>query len=124
MPINNLSQFRWKSDFHKVCWEKIKELKPELPRWTWDELVKYGWGIRINPTNNRADIDLIHTDGTFISFRLSINGQIMPHVEAMVFRLFGIHSTTCTREESNLIYPQLQNFPGFVATRANTWISV
>lgn len=83
MAINTLTRFRWRSNFHKLCWEKIKELKPDLPRWTWDELVKYGWRIRINPTNFRADIDLIHTDGTFVSFRLSINGQIMPHVEAM-----------------------------------------
>lgn len=108
MALRDLRQYRWKTDFHKAIWEKIKQMEPSYPRWTFEQLTEYGWKIRLNPTNRRGVIDLVHSDGTATSFKMGIDGQAMPHMMAIISNLYGVPFRSFTKENAEELKSYLQ----------------
>lgn len=85
--FRDFTKYRWKTDFHVVMWEVLKESYPTLPKWTYSQLRENGWWLAVG---RRGYVNLRHTDGTNQEFLMNISGQDMPHMSAMWGRLLGI----------------------------------
>lgn len=85
--FRDFTKFRWRSDFHLVLWEILKQSYPDLPKWTYTQLRENGWWLA---AGKRGYINLMHTDGTIQEFLMNIQGQDHPHMSAMWGNLLGI----------------------------------
>lgn len=125
MSMRDLTRYRWKADFHKAIWERIKQAEPNFPNWTYDELRANGYHIRHNPTTPRTYVDLVHTDGTFTSYKMMIDDQIMPHITAIILRIYGCNHRRFTRSDANQVKTYVNRVaPEFTVTLTNTYFNI
>lgn len=123
--MRDLSRYRWKSDFHKAIWEKIKLAEPKFPNWTYEELQAHGYHIRHNPTTPRTYVDLVHTDGTFTSYKMMIDDQVMPHITAIILRIYGFDHRRFLRSEATAFKTHINAVaPEFVVTLTSTYFNI
>lgn len=87
MTIRDVRQYKWKSNFHRILWAKIKEQNPDMPNWTIEQLTANGWSIN---TGTRGYVQLIHKDGARFTITVYIDGQINPHVQKTIASVLGI----------------------------------
>lgn len=106
--MRNLKKYKWRSNFHHYIWERIKEIEPSFPKWTFQELQEHGWFIRLKPKNARGSIELYHKDGTSLYFRMGINGQPMPHIMAMLANIYGYDHNNFRKPETDKLKAYLE----------------
>lgn len=124
ITIRDMTQYRWTSELPRALWKAIKTSRSSnLPDWTYEQLVANGWSI-LAP--NRFDVDLQHRDGSKVRFRMRINGQEMPHVQAIFCYMVGLPKYNgYTADEVTEIFNELRlKFPQLPVEQIGSQIRV
>lgn len=110
---------RYKSNFNKVVWGKIKRVETNFPDWSYEELIRHGYGLRY-VVGSRQHVEIYNkTDSRVMRYRLMIGGQIMPHVAAMIKGMYNFSNLTVINIKRTELNHMLAVIRRFDATLLN-----